>query len=288
MQHTSAEQDEWAERVGRFRRHLRAITDQWDEMLDPAGPRPGGGSGGALDDDHEVAAFETWYEAALSAAPDVPRIDIVVDVRRTTTLILNGWCRVIVEDHDVQHGIPSGADVPGMCTFLTRWADQCLEHEAARSITAEVAAACAAVSRCARPSRPEGMAIGECRTHLGDGVECGTVVRATPEAVERGEVRCRGCGTTDTVDGWLLRMVGTEGPYTAAQLIPVLHRRLGIRATPELIRQWVRRDIIRPLRNADGTPRTTSSGASLFPWVATAQALTDRGIGERRHAQASR
>lgn len=271
--------------AGKLRRHLWSIRDLWDEMLEPTGKRPGSASGGSLDDDHEVEQYATLYEAALASAPDVPRTAQIIDVRRQVTLSLNGWCRVVVEEHDVEHGIPKGHDVIGMCTFLDRWADRIEEHAAVDDLLEEVIACSSAVRRIARPSRPEGMVIGECRQVVGPGgEECTTVVRATTDYEERGEITCRGCSTTDTLEGWILRMVGSEGPYTAAQLVPILHRRMGIRATTDLIRQWDRREVIRPLRNGDGTKRTNAHGAVLYPWVATAKALADKGMGEK-HAQ---
>lgn len=271
---------------GRIRRVLYRISDQWAETLIPPGRRPGSASGGSLEDDHERYVYDTDLEAALASAPDVPRNVLVIDVRRQVTLTLNGWCRTVIEDHDVEHHIPQGDDVPGMCTFLVRWAPRIADDEhLAQTVLDELTMCAAAVSRCARPSRPEGLNIGECRQVVGpQGEECGTPVRATDDYARTGQIRCKGCGTSDTMEGWILRLVGTEGPYTVAQLIPVLHRRLGIRATPEQVRQWDARGIIRPLRNGDGTKRTTAKGAVLYPWVATAKALSEHGVGQRHAA----
>lgn len=273
---------------GLIRRVLYRISDQWAEMLIPPGPRPGTASGGALDDDHEVRVFDTLAEAALASAPDVPRSVLVLDVRRQVTLTLNGWCRAVIEDHDVEHHIPKGDDVPGMCAFLVRWAPRIADDEhMAATVLNELQMCANAVSRCARPSRPEGMGIGDCRQIVGpEGEECGTPLRLTDAYAETGEIKCRGCGKADTMEGWIIRLVGTEGPYTVTQLIPVLHRRLGIRATPEQVRQWDARGIIKPLRDSDGNKRTAAKGAVLYPWVATAKALTEAGIGER-HARVS-
>ncbi len=78
-----------------------------------------------------------------------------------------------------------------------------------------------------------------------------------------------------------MRIVGNQGAYTTAQLIPLLHRRLGIRATREQVRQWVARGIIEPLRDHDGNP-FTEKGQSVFTWPLVARRLTDHGIGDKR------
>ena len=277
--------DDDARLEGKIRSTLYRISDLWDEMLTPPGRRPGSGSGGALEDDHESQVYATPAEAALASAPDVPRNVQVLDVRRQVTLSLNGWCRAVVEDNNVHHDIPRGDDTPAMCAFLVRWVPRIVDDAgAAQAMLDELEMCARAVARCARPSRPEGMVIGECRQIVGpEGEECGTPVRVTTSIADDIEIVCRGCLTSDTMDGWILRMVGTEGPYTVAQLIPVMHRRLGIRATPEQVRQWDARGIIKPLRNGDGTKKTNKQGAVLYPWVATAKSLSDAGIGERRH-----
>ena len=72
-------------------------------------------------------------------------------------------------------------------------------------------------------SPPPAPLLGECPVTIGvDGerVTCGTRVRANPG--KDGEIRCRGCGTKDTIDGWLLRIVGTNRPVTIPQLVQVV------------------------------------------------------------------
>lgn len=281
-------EDDKAQMEGNLVRQLKRISDMWDDMLLPRGAAPAGtgtsAKGATLEDAHEYATLSDRVAAELAPAPDVPRIDQVADVRRSVTLTLNGWCRTIVEDHNVHHGIPDGMDVPGMCTFLERWRAQVADHEAAHDILDEIEAGANAVQRIARPGGGRtGLLLGACRQHLGEGVECGTEVRVEPYHLEQrhGMVRCRGCGTEDTTEGWLLRIVGTEGPFTTAQLIPLLHRRLGIRATSEQIRQWVARDIIKPLRGSDGEV-VQVAGSNVFGWGHVARQLTERGIGDKR------
>lgn len=275
---------------GALVRQLKRISDMWPDMMLPRGAAVPSGTGtsakgATLEDAHEWAESKgDRLMSELAPAPDVPRIDQVVDVRRATTLVLNGWCRSIVEDHNVHHGIPNGMDVPGMCAFLERWRAQVAEAVFAQDALDEIEACANAVQRIARPSRgSSGLLLGMCRQHLGEGVECGTPIRVEPYHLEQrhGMVRCRGCATEDTTEGWLLRIVGTEGPYTIPQLIPLLHRRLGIRATSEQIRQWTSREIITPLRDHEGKP-VTVDGRQVFGWAHVARALTERGIGDRR------
>lgn len=274
----TAERLSTAQIEGRLTAALRAIESAWDQMLEPTartyrGSEHHNGSGRTqLDDDEE------------EAVSDLPRVDIVVDIRRNVALTLAGWCRIIIEDHNVHHGIPNGHDVPGMCTFLNRWRAQIAEHDAAEDILSEIEDCDHACNHAAYPTKgAAGLVLGECREPLGEGIECGTpvrVVQADMEGRDAGEIRCRGCGTRDVIEGWLLRIVGSEGPFTANQLIPLLHRRLGLRVTNDQLRQWVSRGIIGGAIDEHGQ-RIYHQGAALYRWADVARDLHQAGITER-------
>ena len=77
--------------------------------------------------------------------------------------------------------------------------------------------------------RPPSILLGECTNRVsvdGTVVQCGTQVRAHMETP--GRVTCRGCGKSDTIDGWMLAIVADQRPVTLPQLVPLLHKRLGI------------------------------------------------------------
>lgn len=234
-----------------LRSHLRTIRDLWPEMLPTlkAAPISGGTSTGARtstagDDDNGTHNR------------DVARLDIIVSARCDVLAVLKGWCRVIIEDWDVQKRTPNGGDMHSMVEFIDRWALTFSEHEAFEDALDEIRDASRTVRQIARPPIRDSVWIGDCPVTIGrdgDRVECGTAVR-----VRSGEpIRCKGCDTEDTLDGWILRIVGHHEPVTTAQLIPLLKQRMGIHATPTQIRQWVHRGVI-------ATTGTRDDGRSLF------------------------
>lgn len=100
--------------------------------------------------------------------------------------------------------------------------------------------------------------------------DCGAVVAADPKRPEK--VRCKGCGTVDTVEGWQRRMVGKAWPERASAL-GVRLRRIGITANPALIRKWASRQEIPAHVGVD------AEGFSLYDPAAVVAALINR---ERR------
>jgi len=101
--------------------------------------------------------------------------------------------------------------------------------------------------------------LGACPNTIGvDGerVECGRSIRVS-RVTPSSEIRCHGCGLVDTVDGWLLRMIGTEKPLTAKQLVPLIHARLGVRISSGTITRWKERHGLIPVGQDE-------KGADLF------------------------
>lgn len=221
-----------------LRDHLRVIRNLWDAMIPKlTAARVNNGGGGA----HTSTAGD---DDNGDHDRDVNRLDVVISARGDILAVLNGWSRVIIEDWNATQRIPCGTDVHSLCEFLDRWALAFSGHEAFEDALDEIAGAARAVQQIARPTARDSVWIGDCPITIGcdgDRVECGTPIR-----VKTGEpIRCRGCGTEDTLDGWMLRIVGHHDLVTAAQLIPLLHQRMGITATPTQVRQWVTRGVIR-------------------------------------------
>lgn len=230
---------------------LDIITECWSETLLPRGGGSLGSIGGSGDVDAPMPVSQT-----------------VLDVRAQTLASLNGWCRVVMEDRDL-HTFLGRDDAPQLCAFLRRHARWFSGHEAAGDAIEELHGHAVEVRKVARPSRRDWTWIGDCPVtlaHEGEQVVCGEPVRAYPER----PIVCRGCGTEDTVWGWLDRIVGPHGLVTAEQLIPILRKRLGIAAQRATIRSWVKRGIIHATGEHD------AQGRALFDRVTVMQALTKR------------
>lgn len=218
---------------GRLVAALATVRGLWDDMIPTPTVRLGRTSrGGALLDD------------TATDDHDMPRIVRVIEARHEVTAVLNAWCRAVIEDHRVQHGIPGGHDVPGMCGFLTRWSHLMAEHEAAEVLLEEVADCAAKVRRHAEPQRPEGLRLGACplvwqHPDTADDQSCPGRLHGTDD----GWIRCDACGTLAVAAWWEEQMWGEQGApmMTAEQLVTWLHRQYGLVVQPATVRQWVRR-----------------------------------------------
>lgn len=249
------------------------IRAAWPHMM-PVGPPPrrmgGGKSVGIVGDNtppkEDDIGRPVWESDHDESTHDIDRVTHVASVRRSIRDSVNGWCRVIVEDRPVEKAIPDGLDVLAMCEFLERHAQWMGGHGAAPDMAEELEPLARAAHRIVNPPAPrETMKIGECPNHIGDDGErvvCGADIRIHPRHV--GDIRCPGCGKSDTYDGWVVAMVGTQGPYTSAQLIGQLRKRLGIVATESTIRTWVEREVILPMKGEDGNVVRDAAGRSLF------------------------
>lgn len=225
--------DEVSHIEGDLVRKLYQIEDMWDEMMSPTATITGSRSGGVLlPDDAEEG-------------DDMDRETRVVDDRFKVMHCLRGWCQVIVEDHKVHYGIPSGTDVLGMVTFLLRWRTQCAEHEASMVILDEVSDCARLVRRHARPSRVTTMSLGPCPlTHqdaeTSDDTQCTGTVR-TAEGDASWAV-CGACGTQAVATWWETKMFGDDlAPrlLDVPSLVTFLHRQYGRTVTRETVSRWV-------------------------------------------------
>jgi hypothetical protein len=204
---------------------------------------------------HWPYTFDPPRSAGVGASPvpasRLPGNDTAISLRAEVTRDLAFWVHALLDDNP--DAIAAGdtidcSDVPGMVAFLTRQARWVSGWEWGNRMWSELVTLAREVKALAAPPVRDTMPIGECP-------ECGTVVRA--KAHDPGNIKCRGCGTTDTIDGWIIRVVGNEPLVTAEQLVPILHKRMGIVVTRAAIRQWVRRGVIEQAE-------TDEAGRALF------------------------
>jgi len=236
---------------------LGDIVEHWDAMLTPPTKRPGatGGGGVLLPDDAEASKARTVLEGQLMAAPDLPRITQVVDVRAAATTTLNGWCRAVIEDHTATLGIPGGYDVPGMCAFLIRWAPR-IADDAGPSLVMleEVQAVASAVHALAEPAGRGALRLGACPLtwqdpSTSDDLPCPG--RLTGD--EEGWITCSRCGTRAVADWWEARIAGhgdaepVERTVTASEIVELARSEFGQRIKPDAVWQWVRRNRLSPV-----------------------------------------
>ena len=142
---------------------------------------------------------------------------------------LGFWVRALIEDDT--EGDPQGlnlADAMGCARYLTERATFIGEWEYGNRLAMELAEHARDAKAMAWPKRPS-ILLGQCTNRIGvngDTTTCGTAVRAHMD--NPGNVKCRGCGRTDTIDGWMLTIVADMRPVTIPQLVPLLYKRLGI------------------------------------------------------------
>jgi hypothetical protein len=230
---------------GRLAASLSTIEDLWADMLAPPAKRPGSGTRGSgvlLPDDSESAA-------------DTPRLVDVVDHRHRIALVLNAWCRAVIEDHDVTHGIPHGLDVPGMVGFLRRWSHLMAEHEAAEVMLDELESCADTVRRYAEPQRRTWIALGPCPlvyTHpdTGDAQTCPGQVRSDEDDAEW--ATCNRCQTRAVASWWEREMfpgleLAEERALTTAEVVTLAHKQFGMMLTKQAVWQWVSRGELHPI-----------------------------------------
>lgn len=273
-----------AELEDSLRASLATITRHWEALLATATPsgvamghRTGGKSsrGVPAHDPIEDPLGVMVEDDHLDTDDDIDRLSRIVSLRRFATDVLNGWSRVVMEDRPVTKALPDGASVPSMAAFLDVHAQWMSGHEAADDCRDELADVARKVRTIAAPTRKEWISLGSCPVEAEfdpeRGIEtCGGQVRAWPRAEDReGEVmaRCQRCGT-EAVASWWERQMFTDPELrqwlTDAELVPFLHSTFGIVVKEATIRQWVRRDVLKPSGTDDRGRRLFNREAVVY------------------------
>ena len=275
----------------RITQALVTIRREWPAMM-PKGPtaaRPSmGGSGTAagivgdsstpwLDD----LGRPHWRTDHARGGGDVDPTTRLLSLRREVVEVLNGWCRVVIEDRPVTKALPSdGMDALALAIFLERHAAWMAEHEAALDCADEVEHLARQVEGVASPKVKQWVGLGSCPLKIEQEVDgrlvmvvCGGQVRAWPKQGDRdGEVdaRCDNCGEEAVTRWWearmfddseLSRLLTYDGVALAA------HRVLGRPVQRATVKMWKKRGIIKPLTMRD------EKGRTLFAREATVRAI---------------
>lgn len=190
---------------------------------------------------------------------DTRRIDKIISLRVHVGQVLNGWCRVIIEDRHITTTPVDGCDPLAMSRFLTTHAEWMSGHEAAQDCRDEIVTLAQRCHLIADPPKRESMSIGRCPLRLEDDTECGGDVRARPNMDEvEAYASCGKCGETAVASWWEAHMFDdpeTRALLTDADVVTLIHRLYGQVIKQATVRQWVRRAIITPSGQADANGR---------------------------------
>lgn len=261
-----------------LRTELATIRRHWPHTFDPPHTATGAGPTGVPDsklpgNDTAISLraevtrdLAFWIQAMLDDRPELTP----TSRRRTlvpipTLTVTTTWAPATITAPTV---LDCG-DVIAVCTLLEQEAGWLSGWEHAHRLWDELITLAREVKTLASPPQRDTLPIGECPT-------CTTVVRA--KAHDPGNIRCPGCGTTDTIDGWIIRVVGNEPLVTAEQLVPILHKRMGIVISRNGIRQWVTRQVI-PQHSVDDAGRARFDRKAVFAALTLRDARREGRVG---------
>lgn len=261
----------------RLTKALTAIRAHWPALIPsrPSSGQPGGGDRTALitADDHRKDG--RWHVLG-DGHNDVDPTTRLATIKRTTIDVLNGWCRVIMEDRPVEEALPDGRSVDSMSRFLATHAQWMSGHEAAHDMADEVVEIAQAIKRHVSPEPPSSWKIGDCPLEVeqdGVMVVCGGAVRYREDYRDKdGEAmpKCGRCGQEAVVSWWEDRMFDDpelRKMLTYDDVATLAHRILGRPVHRHTVKMWANREIIKPSGERD------DKGRVLFAREATVYAL---------------
>lgn len=177
---------------------------------------------------------------------DIDGMTRIVSLRRHATEMLNGWCRVVMEERDITNpkSLPLCDDVAGMCRFLETHAQWIGPQDFAEACVAEIESFAARVSGVVDPPRREAHRLGPCPFVVeGEGGvhdrTCRGVV-TIPIGGDQGDASCSECERAAPVEWWE-QVIGRDlGSATLPQLVRIIHSRLHVDVTERSLQRWVR------------------------------------------------
>ena len=199
-----------------------------------------------------------------------------MSLRRETIDVLTTIARWVAEDRPVTKALPTPT-AESLALFVDRHADWIAEHDAEDNQyeAKRLHQLAARITNMVAPPRKEWINLGQCPLEMeftpDQGVEtCAGQIRAWPRADDReGETmaQCQRCGT-DAVASWWERKMFTDPELrqwlTDADLVPFLHSTFGLVVKEATIRQWVKRDVLRPSGTDDKGRRLFNREAVVY------------------------
>jgi hypothetical protein len=242
--------------AGQIRRDLWAVSDLYDEVLEPV--RRAAGS-----------------HVTTTKTPPLPISAAILDTRAEASRDLHYWARFILDEvRDVNGELMTNriADTrpETLVRFIVIWVDRIVSEfpDDADNLAREVGEHVRELRQFARPERRDWMPIGECPVTVadadGNSVVCGAKVRAYPD---RAFIACPSCGTEDTLAWWMSQIVpeGSDLAHADAVIACVTMRTFRP-LSHEQIRKWAHRGFIQR-HGKDTKGRTLYSSAAVLAYA---------------------
>lgn len=239
------------ELVGNICRSLASINDHWPALLIApssqklGGPRGGVSTRGVPEHDPINDPLGVMVEDDhLDTDADMDRATRAVALSRLATDILNGWCRVVVEDRPVTTVLPNGLSVPSMVEFMERHADWMADHDAAEDCASELSDLAKRIGSLVAPTRKEWHHLGSCpltieRDEDAPSEICNGRVRV-PIGGDQSEASCSRCEVKATIRWWEEAMGRFDEVVGSVEMARQIFVRLHVRISERTVRNWAR------------------------------------------------
>ena len=267
-----------------IREHLTTIIATWNHTADPMNAGHGTSDGAPLPSSTIVLRADItnllayWVHALVDEWPAVLQ-HLEPQHYPTTNPDAYPPTRLIVVTETLDC-----TDVYAMADLLRREADRiAVWGDYGATLATELEPLANAARLVSRPPRRDRVTLGHCT--------CGghIAVRAVPwvrvpypttdpsvyppwseyQPEHEQPIRCPGCHVTRTIPEWFAELVGVERPLPADELVDRIHADLGMRYSPQTVRVWANRGVIK----ARGYSR---DGRAVYDRVQVYAALIER------------
>lgn len=227
-----------ADLAASIRASITTITKAWPHLENP--PRPIG----------TTSRSKPGWRPPTPLDPLSLRVEILTD--------LAFWCHALLDDHPQGRTPDHPLDLtnaPAMLTHLHNEATWAGGWTHGNRLACELDDHARDARNLAWPRTGDGILLGTCPVTIGvDGGPTPCEGRIRAKATTTGDIACPRCKTKDTIDGWLLRIVGTDQPVTLTQAVPIVRRRLGVTLDRRTLQRWAKEGRLIPVAGTDGKP----------------------------------